>query len=156
MPNKSVEPTPPSFVIRLSLGSLFILYLSSIVFAKLGCSPQSFGFKIHLDLFWFYTYIVSMKELRFEWDNNKEKANIKKHGVSFDEARKVFFDENAIHFFDPDHSGDKDRFILLGISHRLRVLVVCHCFRKSDTVIRIFSARKADKDEKIEYLRNRK
>ncbi len=97
-----------------------------------------------------------MDKLQFEWDNKKEKANIKKHGISFDEARKVFFDENAIQFFDPDHSEDEDRFILLGISHKLRVLVVCHCFRKNETAIRIFSARKADKDEEIEYWRSRK
>ena len=97
-----------------------------------------------------------MKELRFEWDANKEKANIKKHGVTFDEARTVFYDENAIRFFDPDHSEDEDRFILLGISFKLRVVVVCHCFRISETVVRIISARKADKDEEHEYWRLRK
>lgn len=97
-----------------------------------------------------------MKELRFEWDANKEKANIKKHGVSFDEARTVFYDENAIRFFDPDHSEDEDRFILLGISFKLRIVVVCHCFRISDTVVRIISARKADNNEEHEYWRLRK
>ncbi len=101
-------------------------------------------------------YIVNMNELQFEWDNKKEKANIKKHGVSFGEARMAFFDENAIQFIDPDYSEDEDRFILLGVSHKLRVLAVCHCFRKSETVIRIFSARKADKDEEVEYWRYRK
>ncbi len=130
-----MEPTPPPFVIRLYSGSLYSLFLSIILFAKRGCSPQTFVFKIYLDLFWPYTYIVNMNELQFEWDSKKEKANIKKHGVSFDEARKVFFDENAIQFFDPDHSEDEDHFVLLGISHKLRVLVVCHCFRKSETVI---------------------
>ncbi len=97
-----------------------------------------------------------MKELRFEWDDRKEKTNIKKHGVSFDEARTVFYDENAVQFFDPDHSEDEDRFILLGISFKLRALVVCHCFRKSETVVRIISARKADKDEERVYWRLRK
>ena len=97
-----------------------------------------------------------MKELRFEWDDRKEKTNIKKHGISFDEARTVFYDENAVQFFDPDHSEDEDRFILLGISFKLRALVVCHCFRISETVIRIISARKADKDEEREYWRLRK
>ena len=87
-----------------------------------------------------------MIELRFEWDKRKEKANVKKHGISFNEARTVFYDENAIQFFDPDHSDNEDRFILLGISFKLRVLVVCHCFRESDTIIRIISARKADGD----------
>ncbi len=97
-----------------------------------------------------------MKELRFEWDDRKEKTNIKKHGISYDEARTVFYDENAVQFFDPDHSEDEDRFILLGISFKLRALVVCHCFRKSETVIRIISARKADKDEERVYWRLRK
>jgi uncharacterized DUF497 family protein len=97
-----------------------------------------------------------MTELRFEWDKRKEKANVKKHGISFDEARTVFYDENAIQFFDPDHSDDEDRFILLGISLRLRIVVVCHCFRESDTVVRLISARKADSDEENEYWRRRK
>jgi hypothetical protein len=96
-----------------------------------------------------------MAELKFEWDIKKNKANIKKHGISFDEARSVFYDENAIQFFDPDHSDDEDRFILLGISFRLKVLVVCHCLRESDSVIRIISARTADSDEEHEYWRNR-
>ena len=95
-----------------------------------------------------------MNELRFEWDERKEKANIKKHGVSFDEARTVFYDENAIQFFDPDHSESEDRFILLGISLKLRILVVCHCFRESETVVRIISARRADGDEEKEYWRH--
>lgn len=96
-----------------------------------------------------------MDELHFEWDKQKDKANIKKHGISFDDARSVFYDEKAIQFFDPDHSDDEDRFILLGISFKLKVLVVCHCFRESDRVIRIISARKADGDEEQEYWRNR-
>jgi len=94
-----------------------------------------------------------MDVLRFEWDKNKEKANIKKHGISFEEARTVFYDENAIQFFDPDHSDDESRFIMLGISFKLRILIVCHCFRENETVIRIISARKADKYEEKEYWR---
>ena len=97
-----------------------------------------------------------MNELRFEWDKQKEKSNVKKHGISFDEAHTVFYDEKAIQFFDPDHSDDEDRFILLGMSFKLNILVVCHCFRESDTVIRIISARKADSDEENEYWRRRK
>ena len=97
-----------------------------------------------------------MNELRFEWDKQKEKSNVKKHGISFDEAHTVFYDEKAIQFFDPDHSDDEDRFILLGMSFKLNILVVCHCFRESDTVIRIISARKADGDEEKEYWRYRK
>lgn len=97
-----------------------------------------------------------MDELRLQWDKLKDKANIKKHGVSFNEASSVFYDENALQFFDPDHSESEDRFILLGISFKLRVLVVCHCFRESDTIIRILSARKADGDEENEYWRNRR
>jgi uncharacterized DUF497 family protein len=67
--------------------------------------------------------------------------------VSFEEAETVFKDENAILYFDPDHSDDEDRFILLGLSAKLRVLLVCHCFRESELVIRIISARRADKSE---------
>ncbi len=94
-----------------------------------------------------------MRDLRFEWDEDKNRENIKKHGVSFQEAQTVFLDENAMRFFDPDHSRDEDRFIMLGMSFKLRVLVVCHCHRKNDTVIRIISARKADKHEAKDYWR---
>ena len=96
-----------------------------------------------------------MIELRFEWDARKDKANVRKHGVSFEEARTAFYDENAIQFFDPDHSEDEDRFILLGMSFKLRVLVVCHCFRESETVVRIISARKTDRAEERDYWRRR-
>lgn len=94
-----------------------------------------------------------MNEIRFEWDESKSRANKRKHGVAFEEARTVFLDENAIRYYDPDHSADEDRFIMLGISFTLRVLVVCHCHRENDTVIRIISARKADKEEQQEYQR---
>ena len=97
-----------------------------------------------------------MAELIFKWDNKKDKTNKRKHGISFEEARTAFYDENAIQYFDPDHSDEEDRFILLGISYKLKVLVVCHCFRESDSIIRIISARKADKEEEYEYWRNRK
>lgn len=97
-----------------------------------------------------------MKKLEFEWDNKKDKANKKTHGVSFEEARTAFYDEYAIQFFDPDHSESEDRFILLGSSFKLKTLVVCHCFRKKETIIRIISARKADKDEEQVYWSKRK
>ena len=92
-----------------------------------------------------------MQGVRFEWDDDKNRENIRKHGVSFEEARTVFFDEHAVRAFDPDHSGAEDRFVMFGMSFKLRLLLVCHCFRKSDTVIRIFSARKADKYEAKHY-----
>lgn len=94
-----------------------------------------------------------MVGLRFEWDEAKGRENIRKHGISFEEAQTVFLDENAVRFFDPDHSEDEDRFIMLGMSFELRVLVVCHCHRESDTVIRIISARKADRREENSYWR---
>ncbi len=97
-----------------------------------------------------------MNEMGFEWDDRKEKTNIKKHGISFEEASSAFYDENAIQCFDPDHLEGEDRFILLGISFKLRVLVVCHCFRREETVIRLISARKADRGEEKEYWRLRK
>jgi len=96
-----------------------------------------------------------MKKLKFEWDSNKEKINISKHSVSFDEAQTAFYDEYAIQFFDPEHSESEDRFLLLGTSFKLKTLVVCHCFREEETVIRIISARKADKDEAKAYWSER-
>jgi len=92
-----------------------------------------------------------MKSLRFICDKGKSKANQKKHGISFEEAQTVFFDENAIEFFDPDHSESEDRFLLLGLSSSLRILVVSHCYRKSESLIRIISARKATKKEQKVY-----
>jgi len=97
-----------------------------------------------------------MKILEFEWDTKKDKSNTKKHGVSFEEARTAFYDEYAIQFFDPEHSESEDRFLLLGSSFKLKTLVVCHCFREEDTIIRIISARKADKDEERYYWSERK
>lgn len=97
-----------------------------------------------------------MKQLVFEWDKLKENANIKKHGITFEEARTTFYDEHAVQFFDPDHSDEEDRFILLGVSHKLNALVVCHCFREAETTVRIVSARKADKDEANVYWSYRK
>ena len=97
-----------------------------------------------------------MKELKFEWDKRKETMNVKKHGVSFKDGRTVFYDESAIQFYDPDHADQEDRFILLGLSLKPQVLVVCHCFRESETVVRIISARKADKDEERAYWERRK
>ncbi len=98
-------------------------------------------------------YIVHMTDLRFEWDEAKNRENRRKHGLSFEEAQTIFLDENAKRFFDPDHSQDEDRFIMLGMSFRLRVLVVCHCYRKGEAAIRIISARKADKHEAADYWR---
>lgn len=92
-----------------------------------------------------------MSELRFEWSEARNRRNAQKHGVPFEEAQTVFLDESAMRFFDPDHSDDEDRFLMLGISFRLRVLVVCHCYRVNDRVIRIISARKADKGEEADY-----
>lgn len=97
-----------------------------------------------------------MKQFVFEWDKRKENANIKKHGISFDAARTTFYDENAVQFYDPDHSDEEDRFIMLGVSHRLNTLVVCHCFKEDDITVRIISARKADKDEANVYWSYRK
>lgn len=89
--------------------------------------------------------------LTFEWDSHKNEANRRKHGISFQEAESVFKDPNARLIGDPDHSIDEDRFVLLGLSYRLNVLVVCHCYRKKGGVIRIISARKAIKKEEEIY-----
>jgi uncharacterized DUF497 family protein len=92
-----------------------------------------------------------MDGIKFEWDRRKEAANRKKHGVSFGEAKTAFFDENARVIADPDHSDEEDRFILLGLSSQLRLLVVCHCYRADRDTIRIISARKASRSERREY-----
>lgn len=92
-----------------------------------------------------------MREIRFTWDESKNRLNKKKHRISFEEAQSVFYDENAMEFPDPDHSQDEDRFLMLGLSYRLRVLMVCHCFREDDSIIRIISARKATKKEIEHY-----
>ena len=119
-------------------------------------STASVGFAHVFEQCALNTYNVRMDELRFEWDGRKEKANVTKHGISFEEARTIFYDENAVLFFDPDHSETEDRFILLGLSFIARILVVCHCVRESETVVRLFSARKADTDEERAYWRRRK
>ena len=93
-----------------------------------------------------------MDSISFEWDEKKSMANLSKHEVSFAEAQTVFFDSNARMIFGPDHSGSEDRFILLGVSALLRVLIVCHCCRDNDgEVIRIVSARKANRMEQNQY-----
>jgi hypothetical protein len=93
-----------------------------------------------------------MRTLYFEWDDRKALANAKKHGVSFEEARSVFVDERAKLIDDPDHSDDEERFVLLGFSSTLRMLVVCHCYRGEGDVIRIISARKANAKESKFYV----
>jgi uncharacterized DUF497 family protein len=92
-----------------------------------------------------------MDELRFEWDARKERENQRKHGVSFEEARSVFFDPQAVEFYDDEYGEREDRFLLLGVSAKLRILMVCHCIREAGDVIRIISARKATKNEQREY-----
>ena len=89
--------------------------------------------------------------MQFVWDIAKANANKLKHGVSFEEAQAVFQDSYALRIFDPDHSDDEDRFILLGLSSASRILVVCHCYRENDVLIRIISARKATRRESSTY-----
>ena len=92
-----------------------------------------------------------MSTLRFEWDDRKAAANLRKHGVGFDEAKSVFVDENAKLIDDPDHSKVEDRFVILGFSSALRLLLVCHCYRSDGNVIRVISARKASAKESKSY-----
>ena len=92
-----------------------------------------------------------MDDLRFEWDPAKARANVRKHGVTFDEAETVFADDQAILLDDPDHSAAEERFALLGMSARLRLLVVVHAERAEGTVLRLISARRATRSERIQY-----
>ena len=93
--------------------------------------------------------------MNYDWDSIKAETNLKKHGVSFQEAVTVFDDNDALLIYDPDHSQEEDRFILLGLSSTLRILIVCHCYRVDEDTIRIFSARKATKNETLEYMRRK-
>lgn len=92
-----------------------------------------------------------MTKLRFVWDPQKAVVNLRKHEVSFEEAETVFYDDNAELLADPEHSNEEDRFVLLGLSARARLLIVCHCYREQESVIRIISARKATKRERQFY-----
>jgi len=92
-----------------------------------------------------------VNEIAFDWNSRKASENERKHGVTFEEAKSVFLDENARLIPDPEHSEDEDRFVLLGLSIRLSHLLVCHCYREDDEVIRIISARKADRSERKQY-----
>ena len=94
-----------------------------------------------------------MADLRFEWDAEKERQNKRKHGVSFVEAQSIFTDEHALLIDDPEHSDKEDRFVLLGFSAKLRILVVVHAYRESRRVIRIISARRAIRKERDIYNR---
>lgn len=93
---------------------------------------------------------MMVNELKFEWDEEKNASNERKHGVFFAEAESAFADDSGRLIADPDHSDQEDRFILMGISARLRLLIVCHCYRLGDT-IRIISARKANRSERRQY-----
>lgn len=94
--------------------------------------------------------------IKFDWNEAKAASNIKKHGISFHEAKSIFYDENAIQFFDSDSSTfSEDRFIMLGVSADLNILTVCHCERDDGNTIRIISARKATKNE-TQYYGGRK
>jgi len=92
-----------------------------------------------------------MNDIQFQWDENKNLENIKKHRVSFEEAKTVFYDENARLISDPEHSINEERFIILGISSKLRILIVVHTYKENDEIIRILSARKATKSESKYY-----
>ncbi len=99
-------------------------------------------------------YIGDMPEIEFEWDPRKAAANQKKHAVSFEEAATAFYDEDGFLLDDPDHSDEEDRFVLMGMSSHLHVLVVVHAYRGADAMIRIISARKATPSER-DYYRSR-
>lgn len=96
-----------------------------------------------------------MTTIRFEWDENKNSINKSKHNISFEEAQTVFYDEKALLIADPDHSEGEERFVILGFSSLANLLVVCHCYRENEEVIRLISARKATKNEEKFYSARR-
>jgi uncharacterized DUF497 family protein len=89
--------------------------------------------------------------MRFEWDPEKNEENQRKHGIPFEEGQTVFYDDNAIFLADPDHSEHEERFLMLGFSSTFRILVVCHCYRKAESVVRLISVRKATRHERAQY-----
>ena len=94
--------------------------------------------------------------LKSEWDENKNKLNIKKYGISFEEANTVFYDDEALTISDEAHSDNEERLVMIGFSYKYNLLVVCHCYRQNESIIKIVSARKATKNERKEYLKNEK
>ncbi len=95
-------------------------------------------------------YNIIMEMIQFEWDDNKNEINKKKHGLSFEQAKEVFYDDNAVLFDDPDHSAEEERFLIIGMSASSKICIVSHCYRDND-IIRIISAREATKNEKKIY-----
>jgi len=124
---------------------------AGVIHSCVAADPRRSASKWPLDTPSAITYNVHMSELRFVWDPAKNLANQRKHGVSFEEAQTAFHDERATVYYDPEHSEDEDRFLLLGMSLLVRVLVVCHCYREGDLVVRIISARRADRREEEAY-----
>ena len=107
----------------------------------------------HLDKAIYYNYNIIMDTIKFEWDENKNEINKKKHGLSFETAREVFYDDAAILFDDPDHSVNEERFLIIGMIKSSKICIVSHCYRDSDNVIRLISAREATKRERKIYLK---
>jgi uncharacterized DUF497 family protein len=99
---------------------------------------------------------LALAQTSFRGWREKDRAKRKKHGISFAEAHTVFYDENALEFEDPDHPASEGRFLLLGLSLRLRVLLICHCYREKESIIRVISARRATRKERAVYARKGK
>jgi len=97
--------------------------------------------------------VVEFLGMFFDWDEDKEIINEKKHGITFDEAITVFDDDDALYKSDDAHSDYEERFIVLGVSDQSNILMVCHCYRDNDSVIRIISAREATRSERVQYRR---
>lgn len=92
-----------------------------------------------------------METISFEWDEHKNEINKKKHGISFETAREVFYDDAAVLFDDPDHSVGEERFLIIGMTNSLKICIVSHCYRGSDNIIRLISAREATRNERKIY-----
>lgn len=110
-----------------------------------AAAPRSVALALHR------IYNVGVAELRFEWDPAKGRANLRKHRVSFEDAQTSFADEFGLLIHDPDHSENEDRFVLLGVSSSVRMLIVCHCYAREGDLVRIISARQANRRERLLY-----
>ena len=132
---------------------MFLPFYTAPLFIS-NANPASFEAGLILFYFVLPSYPERKLNHRYHQDEEKNQINQKKHKISFEEAQSVFFDEEALIIDDPEHSLEEERFIILGLSKKANLLVVCHCYRKSDTIIRIISARKATVRETISYNKN--
>lgn len=140
------------FNIHFNHAKVVDIKLTTTQFCVIALNRRHANFSnTNIDIYIYHNYTFIMIEIHFSWDETKAKANLLKHKISFNEAVSVFSDDNARLIYDPDHSLEEERFLLLGISYKLNLLIVIHCMKHENNEIRIISARKASKKEQKQY-----